>query len=1242
MAKAYDTYHKSSRNDNELPGTGTIRNQVALANEYYDAALEEIAENGGSKTQKAAYTKKLNDKKYFLGRAEAYLAAINTNLNPAKRAFTDAVEVGKQKTVLSTQEALNEEIAGFEATVAKIYGPDARRLLLAKYAAPAQELADSVNDEMKVYKAYKEIESKDLIEKDLAEAYKQIEDVKEEVASLKEKDSKLAENLLGAVEKNNAAFEKAAKPVVTVEGITDQEQTDEDTKTITVKATNDAEVKVFLNDKQVEANENGTYTLKLVEGKNDVDVEATAYGVKADAFHKDVILNSIPAVESVKAVNDKTVEVKLEEGKTGLTAKDFAVLVDGKEVTPSEVKSDEKGETYTLTVAGLEGKDGKVSVNGKEAAFEFAAPKVSKVDAANLKTIVVTLSKAVDKTTVKNSGIVVKDGTSTVETNASLSEDGKTLYIENDGTFTQGKEYSVSVDGLKTTDDKEFTKYEDKVTVLDTTLPTVDSVKATSPKTLSIKFSEPVDFATASGLLTNKVQVDGINVFATNVTVDNATNTVEITLATGLTAGAHKVKIDNVNDFANFPIAAKEFDVTLAEDTAAPAAVSATALNSKTVRVAFNEPIDAATVVPGNFKVISGTSEVDVQSVTPVAGDSKQVEIVLNGSLDLSAVVTAEVKYNNLADNYGNKVTTEQKVGFKAQDDTVLPTVTNVTVKSGNTAEITFSEDVKNVSASDFALYDKDDKEVTNAVNNVSAKTIDGDTSKKVYTATFNNASDLKGSYTLKLKKDNDIKDLSIRENSTLEQSVTVTFGDVKAPEFTTAIFKEVGTNYEVTVGFNEAMLVSSLTEKANYIVDGKQVNNIEGSTVSAGSDSKSVVITVPKASVTLAAGEVPFKLLGVKDAAGNTLDSADFNTGLTAAPFVQNPALTAVVDEGNFTVTSKKTLKIPVASDVTVQNVDVNKVSFVNNSTDADLVLQATGAQIKTEANGSKYIELSLLQPLNANGTLGDTNATVGVKFAADAILLDSGATTQAFTTANGIAVADNIAPSLVVPTGGKLATEDAADTVTLAFDEAVQGSDLDLALVVKDKNGTRINPSKYTASVVNDADDNKVAITFTDVAIDGPVTVSLSDNVVLSDGDNLANNFEAVASDTFTVLTAAQQLEADQADVDDDKAALTAPGFKTGEEATTLIPELNLPETGTNGTVITWASDAVGTVTNAGVVTRPATGEATATVTLTATITKGSATSTQTFTVSVPNVDDTDALTEGDQLDPVTVTKN
>jgi hypothetical protein len=115
-----------------------------------------------------------------------------------------------------------------------------------------------------------------------------------------------------------------------------------------------------------------------------------------------------------------------------------------------------------------------------------------------------------------------------------------------------------------------------------------------------------------------------------------------------------------------------------------------------------------------------------------------------------------------------------------------------------------------------------------------------------------------------------------------------------------------------------------------------------------------------------------------------------------------------------------------------------------------------------------------------------------------------------------------------------------------------------------------------------------------------------------------------------------------ANQTAVNNAASALVTPGFKSGQEANTSTPELNLPATGTEGTTIAWSSSNTSRVTNAGVVERANSGNPVP-VTLTATITKGegnvSATKTVTYTVTVPNNDDTQWFTPGTQYAAVTV---
>jgi len=213
MTKAFNVYYQAAKYKGKLPSTTTIRKEAKLAREYYDAAKKEISKKGGSK--KAAYTKKLEAKKPYLTRAENYVAAVNVNIAAKKTAFNTAVEGGTQRKVLLAQEALDQKNAEFKKAVAKVFGPDARRLLLAKYYTPAEKLSATVDAEMAVYKVYREIEQKDLIEKDLAKAGKLIDSVKKQVAAIEKKDTKLAQNIMKAVKKIRGPLVPAPIPAPT-------------------------------------------------------------------------------------------------------------------------------------------------------------------------------------------------------------------------------------------------------------------------------------------------------------------------------------------------------------------------------------------------------------------------------------------------------------------------------------------------------------------------------------------------------------------------------------------------------------------------------------------------------------------------------------------------------------------------------------------------------------------------------------------------------------------------------------------------------------------------------------------------------------------------------------------------------------------------------------------------------------------------------------------------------------------
>ncbi|MEC2055428.1 5'-nucleotidase C-terminal domain-containing protein [Peribacillus psychrosaccharolyticus] len=211
MKTAFHTY-KQPAEKGQLPSLSKTRSAVKDAQKAYQSAVDAINKKGGSKTKKASYMKKLTNKKYYLERAEKYVLATNINLKKAQADLDTAITSGKQKNVLKAQTALHTKIAAFEKATAKVYGPKVRAVLDKTYTVPAKAKAASVNDEMAVYQAYKEIESGKLIETDLEKAGKIITNTEKYVTAISAKQTKLAANLLAVVKKNKELYEKATAP----------------------------------------------------------------------------------------------------------------------------------------------------------------------------------------------------------------------------------------------------------------------------------------------------------------------------------------------------------------------------------------------------------------------------------------------------------------------------------------------------------------------------------------------------------------------------------------------------------------------------------------------------------------------------------------------------------------------------------------------------------------------------------------------------------------------------------------------------------------------------------------------------------------------------------------------------------------------------------------------------------------------------------------------------------------------
>ena len=617
MAKAYDTYHKTAKNENKLPKTATIRKEVKLAQEYYAAATKEIAKNGGSKTKKAAFTKKLDTKKKYLNRAEAYLAAINTNLNPAKSAFNAAVETGKAKNVVKAKAALVKDVDGFKATVAKIYGPDVRNLLLEKYEAPATTLANSVNDELKVYEAYKAIEAGKFA--DLAKTEELINSVKTEADALKTKTTKLATTLAAVVAKNDAAFEKAKTPVVKE-----------------VKAISATQAVVTFEGEIGEANAenftvNDVTVIKAeVNADNKKEVKLTFNKALTDKDTYKVSVNGVKSAAGTELKEAQTVEFKYEIATVNSVALSTTKFYSTENVLDSVIIKDKNGLV-------LDNSDLNIVLSSTD------------TDAVN--TVKGSNYGKVSTLTTKSFFVEVKV----------LDTDGSELATTGAVKVTVAPELEVSAfDGIHIGDTTNVATYENakKLNKLNTSL----KVKETS-KVLNL-FGKDV-----GGNIVALTPVDAVDTTPANYKITNLTPTVaNVTVEGGefvikpVTAGKAqaKIKVGDVETTVSFEVVANEkiADAKLSKDKVSLDSATGATKTTDTVTVSLLDQYGddiALPSTPGLNEAKTVVTFGDTSKLTVKSSNTKAAvaTVATDGTVTIDKVAkgssTVTVEYKNAA-----------------------------------------------------------------------------------------------------------------------------------------------------------------------------------------------------------------------------------------------------------------------------------------------------------------------------------------------------------------------------------------------------------------------------------------------------------------------------------------------------------------------------------------------------------------------------------------------------------------
>ena len=632
-------------------------------------------------------------------------------------------------------------------------------------------------------------------------------------------------------------------------------------------------------------------------------IQMASFSVRAYDASPAADLVEVAALEVKDAT---TLAVSVTEANKDLTAENFKVQVDGKEVEVKAVASNGDGSIHTLTIASLDGKKGEVEVNGVKKAYDFTATVVESIKAINASELQVHFSQAVDATSaknVKNYNIKINNNEikETDIADIAVSKDGKVATILLDQTevaFRNGDKYVVQTnDAILSKEGKKIEKFvTTEATFSETAAPTLVKTSYGNDK-LTFTFDRPVDANTPVSL----VKVDGIdidNAKLVPVSKHEANNKVALKTAGDYSytvdivkseakaqakkLGEHEVVIFDVQDtaLAN-PSKASVLtgSYTVTDQVTAPEVTGIEAVNANRIFVHTNTSVDLTNanvqVNKGAHTFTKGTGSISTSTETETYAEAGSKD----GKPGIWVVVTdakkgeanplyraneASVDLTVTVENYSK----DGLIGKKSTQNVTLtkndtkPVVENTVLKKDNTNNnidtlvVTFTNELAKIdgtalaalASDDFVVRNKEGIIVTNLAANVDKKEI------KITSTTNQELKD--APYTVEFKEGK-FKNLEDRNNV-----ATYLANTVKNPTFTVSVGTEVGSNFQykefdaqnnssvdllnnsLTINY-PAEMSDSARDVANYTLDGKALP--AGTTVDFIGNRETVKIVFPK-----------------------------------------------------------------------------------------------------------------------------------------------------------------------------------------------------------------------------------------------------------------------------------------------------------------------------------------------------------------------------------------------------------
>jgi len=621
----------------------------------------------------------------------------------------------------------------------------------------------------------------------------------------------------------------------------------------------------------------------------------------------------------------------------------------------------------------------------------FEVESVSVVNANHLK---VTFTQAVDENTATDTDNYdfagVGDADDLTLDEAEAEGNIVTLTLAEGTVLTNDPDddvdYSVVIEDVENTSGDVMVDYKQIIALYDDVAPTVESVEMDNRDTLKITFSEDVKNTGTIEVLDE----DGDEVDTDDIEIDDDdANVINVTGLGDEDEGDYSVTIEDVKDLAGNKIADTEKDFTLDEDDSDPDVKSVKAISATTLKVTFDEAINA----PFDVDVYNAAGDAVAYSAVPddievVSGTSKEAFYVTVGDFDdgdSHKVTISDYKdfSGNKGDNYTRFVKFDNEIGAELES-------TKATIKSyGGDKYAVFTYDMDVVGDVNFAdlddayYMDEDDDEVDVEIDGDDI--YDADTVGHKLTQLDDDQVAIKltpydkGDYTVTFP------DGFITANGAESDEVDVTFtvgtdnGDVRVVDvyMLDADGNKSDEGDTVVVEFSDEVQGNSALDTDNYELDG---DNIFDSAKFTDSNKDTVKLTIGEDELDddQSTDDVAFTVENIIDADGDDVEDFDseddmavadgfsYNTLIfleTVGPQVEDAVITAS-DKIEITFSEAIANSIPGNNDI---DEDDFKVTVDGEEVDIDNVEGIVGDDI----DGYTVFELTLEDDLEEFDTV-------------------------------------------------------------------------------------------------------------------------------------------------------------------------------------------------------------------------------------------------------------------------------